>query len=58
MKVKRKMGFVVLLTILTLSACAANKKRRCNSCPKWEDRIEWTSQQGEHEEQYQSGSRP
>jgi len=58
MTVKLKIGIVVLLTILTLSACAANKKRRCNSCPKWDDRIEWTSQQGEHEEQYQSGSRP
>ena len=58
MNVKLKIVLVSLTTILALSACASNKKRRCNSCPKWEDRIEWTSQQGEHEEQYQSGSRP
>jgi hypothetical protein len=47
-----------MLIMVALSACASNKKRRCNTCPKWEDRIEWTSQQVEHEEQHQSGSRP
>jgi hypothetical protein len=46
------------VVVFALSSCASNKKRRCNSCPKWEDRIEWTSQQGEHEEQHQPGSRP
>jgi hypothetical protein len=55
---KLKIGLAILLTTVVLSACATNKKRRCNSCPKWEDRIEWTSQQGEHEEQYQSRNRP
>jgi outer membrane biogenesis lipoprotein LolB len=58
MTAKLKIAIVTLLTIFVLSACASNKKRRCNSCPKWEDRIEWTSQQGEHEEQHQFRSRP
>ncbi len=58
MTVKVKIGFAVMMAVVALSACASNKKRRCNTCPKWEDRIEWTSQQAEHEEQYQSGGRP
>lgn len=58
MTVKVKIGFAVMIAIMALSACASNKKRRCNTCPKWEDRIEWTSQQAEHEEQHQSGGRP
>jgi hypothetical protein len=48
----------VMFVVLTLTACASNKKRRCNTCPKWEDRIEWTSHQPSNEEQHQSGSRP
>jgi hypothetical protein len=55
---KLKTGLAVLTLALLLGACASNKKRRCNTCPKWEDRIEWTSQIGEHEEQHQPGSRP
>jgi outer membrane biogenesis lipoprotein LolB len=58
MTVKVKIGFAVMMAIMALSACASNKKRRCNTCPKWEDRIEWTSQQAEHEEQHQSRGRP
>jgi outer membrane biogenesis lipoprotein LolB len=58
MTVNSKTGLVFLSVILVLSACASNKKRRCNTCPKWEDRIEWTSQQVNHEEQHQSGVRP
>ena len=58
MTVKLKIGLAGMLIMVALSACASNKKRRCNTCPKWEDRIEWTSQQVEHEEQHQSGSRP
>jgi hypothetical protein len=55
---KLKIGLALLLTTVALSACATNKKRRCNTCPKWEDRIEWTSQNEEHEEQHRPGSRP
>jgi hypothetical protein len=55
---KLKFGFILVCGILVMTACATNKKRRCNSCPKWEDRIEWTSQKAQHEEQHQSGSRP
>lgn len=58
MTANMKIGFVLIMATFALTACATNKKRRCNTCPKWEDRIEWTSQSGEHEEQHQSGSRP
>lgn len=58
MKMKMKYAVSVMFVVLTLTACASNKKRRCNTCPKWEDRIEWTSHQPSNEEQHQSGSRP
>lgn len=58
MTVKMKTGLALLTALVLMTACASNKKRRCNTCPKWEDRIEWTSQNGEHEEQHQPGSRP
>jgi hypothetical protein len=58
MKLKAKSAVIVMLAVSTLAACATNKKRRCNTCPKWEDRIEWTSQQSVNEEQHQSGVRP
>jgi hypothetical protein len=58
MTVKVKVGIAVVCVMILLSSCATNKKRRCNTCPKWEDHIEWTSQQVHHEEQCQSGSRP
>ncbi|MFN5295851.1 MAG: hypothetical protein ACK5BL_10000 [Flavobacteriales bacterium] len=54
----RKFVLPALTIVVLLSACASNKKRKCNSCPKWEDRIEWTTQRAAHEEQYQPGSRP
>jgi outer membrane biogenesis lipoprotein LolB len=54
----RKFVLPALTIVVLLSACASNKKRKCNTCPKWEDRIEWTTQRAAHEEQYQPGSRP
>lgn len=55
---KLKIGILLLCSVMLMTACASNKKRRCNTCPKWEDRIEWTSQSAAHEEQYQPGGRP
>jgi hypothetical protein len=55
---KFKSGLILACCFMAMTACASNKKRRCNSCPKWEDRIEWTSQKAQYEEQHQSGSRP
>ncbi len=58
MNTRKQIVVMLGAVVLLLSACASNKKRRCNTCPKWEDHIEWTSQRAAHEEQYQSGSRP
>jgi hypothetical protein len=58
MNTRKMMAVWISVVVLLISSCASNKKRRCNTCPKWEDRIEWTSQCAAHEEQYQSGSRP
>ena len=58
MNTRKVLAVWMSVVVLLISSCASNKKRRCNTCPKWEDRIEWTSQRAAHEQQYQSGSRP
>lgn len=58
MTVRFKSSIAVAIGIVILSSCASNKKNRCNTCPKWDDRIEWTSQSVGHEEEYQPGGRP
>jgi hypothetical protein len=39
-----KRFFLMLIILTVFSACKANKKNRCNTCPKWEDRIEMTGE--------------
>ncbi len=58
MTVRLKSCIAVMFGLIILSSCAANKKSRCNTCPKWDDSIEWTSQCEGHEEQHQPGGRP
>lgn len=36
--------FCLLVVVVALGACKANKKNRCNTCPKWEDHLEWTGE--------------
>jgi hypothetical protein len=58
MTVRMKSCIAIAASVVIFTSCASNKKNRCNTCPKWDDRIEWTSQRAGHEEQYQSGGRP
>lgn len=59
MKSIRRILPALLLAALTVSSgCRSHKKPKCNTCPKWEDRVDFTSQSEAHEEQYESGSRP
>ncbi|MFY8137465.1 MAG: hypothetical protein ACOVMR_05145 [Flavobacteriales bacterium] len=36
----KKAIFILALLGLIATSCASNKKNRCNTCPKWEDRVE------------------
>lgn len=41
----KKVLFIAALAIVLMS-CKANKKNRCNTCPKWDDRIEMSEEVG------------
>jgi len=40
MKKVKSLGLLCLLAMgLTLSSCAANKKKKCDTCPKWTSEL-------------------
>lgn len=41
-----KKVLLIASLVLVLAGCKANKKNRCNTCPKWDDRIEMTEEVG------------
>ncbi|MEZ4798544.1 MAG: hypothetical protein R2809_01965 [Flavobacteriales bacterium] len=38
----KKILFLVIATAILGAGCKAHKKPKCNTCPKWEDKVEVT----------------
>lgn len=41
----KKLLFLAAI-IIVITGCKSSKKNRCNTCPKWDDRIELTQEVG------------